>query len=59
VSMQTMPSAGGYMAVFRAEGPRPEPGRIASCRYTPDASRIEREQPGRDARLTSDQARAG
>jgi ubiquinone/menaquinone biosynthesis C-methylase UbiE len=59
VSMQTMPSAGGYMAVFRAEGPRPEPGRIASCRYTPDASRIEREQPGRDARLTSDRARAG
>lgn len=31
-SFQTMPSAGGYLATFRAVGPRPEPGAIRSCR---------------------------
>ncbi|MDP1028375.1 methyltransferase domain-containing protein [Sphingomonas sp. KR1UV-12] len=32
VSMQPMPSAGGYLATFRAEGPRPEPAAIKPCR---------------------------
>jgi hypothetical protein len=27
-----MPSAGGYLAVFRAEGARPEPDAIRACR---------------------------
>ena len=27
-----MPSAGGYLAIFRAEGPRPEPAAIRACR---------------------------
>ena len=27
-----MPSAGGYMATFRAVGPRPEPKTIKACR---------------------------
>ena len=27
-----MPSAGGYLATFRAVGPRPEPGAIKACR---------------------------
>lgn len=32
VSMRAMPSAGGYMAVFRAVGERPEPNMIKACR---------------------------
>ncbi|WP_394663311.1 class I SAM-dependent methyltransferase [uncultured Sphingomonas sp.] len=32
VSMQNMPSAGGYLATFRATGPRPEPSAIRPCR---------------------------
>ena len=32
VAMQDMPSAGGYLAEFRAEGPRPDPAAIKSCR---------------------------
>jgi ubiquinone/menaquinone biosynthesis C-methylase UbiE len=32
VSTENMPSAGGYLAAFRAEGPRPEPGAIRACR---------------------------
>ncbi|WP_419809827.1 class I SAM-dependent methyltransferase [Sphingomonas sp.] len=32
VSMQEMPSAGGYIAMFRAAGPRPEPKAIRGCR---------------------------
>lgn len=32
VRMQTMRSAGGYMAVFRAEGERPAPRDIRACR---------------------------
>ena len=32
VSRQDMPSAGGYLATFRAAGPRPEPGAIKPCR---------------------------
>ena len=31
VSMTEMPSAGGYMATFRAVGPRPEPEAIKPC----------------------------
>jgi len=27
-----MPSAGGYLAAFRVQGPRPEPGAIRACR---------------------------
>jgi predicted methyltransferase len=29
---QPMPSAGGYLAAYRARGPRPEPGAIKACR---------------------------
>jgi len=32
VSMQPMPSAGGYIAIFQAQGERPEPGTIKACR---------------------------
>lgn len=32
VTMRDMPQAGGYLAMFRAEGPRPEPGAIRACR---------------------------
>ncbi|MCD2323210.1 methyltransferase domain-containing protein [Sphingomonas sp. IC-56] len=32
MSMRAMPSAGGYMAVFRAAGERPEPNMIKACR---------------------------
>lgn len=32
VSMRPMPSAGGYIAIFRAAGPSPEPGTIKACR---------------------------
>lgn len=32
VDQQPMASAGGYMATFRAVGPRPEPGAIKACR---------------------------
>jgi ubiquinone/menaquinone biosynthesis C-methylase UbiE len=32
VSRTVMPSAGGYVASFRAEGPRPEPKAIRACR---------------------------
>lgn len=32
VTMRDMPSAGGYLAMFRAEGPRPEPKAIRACR---------------------------
>jgi len=32
VSIQNMPSAGGYLATFRATGPRPEPNAIRPCR---------------------------
>ena len=31
-AMQEMPSAGGYLAMFRAVGPRPEPRAIKACR---------------------------
>ncbi|WP_410482827.1 class I SAM-dependent methyltransferase [Sphingomonas sp. A2-49] len=31
VATAEMPSAGGYMATFRAEGPRPEPAAIKPC----------------------------
>lgn len=44
VSMTSMPSAGGYMAVFRAEGPRPEPAAIKPCRYAATPDRVLREQ---------------
>jgi ubiquinone/menaquinone biosynthesis C-methylase UbiE len=32
VSMKPMPSAGGYIAIFEAEGERPEPATIKACR---------------------------
>jgi ubiquinone/menaquinone biosynthesis C-methylase UbiE len=32
VEMQQMPSAGGYLAAFTTEGPRPEPADIKPCR---------------------------
>lgn len=32
VATSEMPSAGGYMATFRAVGPRPEPAAIKACR---------------------------
>ncbi|MBX3595858.1 methyltransferase domain-containing protein [Sphingomonas sp.] len=32
VTMRDMPSAGGYLAMFRAEGQRPEPSAIRACR---------------------------
>jgi ubiquinone/menaquinone biosynthesis C-methylase UbiE len=32
VSMQPMPSAGGYLAIFQAHGPRPEPATIKACK---------------------------
>ncbi|WP_423606892.1 class I SAM-dependent methyltransferase [Sphingomonas sp. MS122] len=35
VTMRDMPSAGGYLAMFKAEGPRPEPGAIRACRHQP------------------------
>lgn len=31
VSQEPMPSAGGYIATFRPEGPRPEPAAIRAC----------------------------
>jgi ubiquinone/menaquinone biosynthesis C-methylase UbiE len=40
VRREEMPSAGGYLAVFRAEGARPEPDAIRACRIdrSPTAS---------------------
>ena len=32
VDMSDMPSAGGYLAAFRAEGPRPDPAKIKPCK---------------------------
>lgn len=32
VTMRDMPSAGGYLAMFRAQGPRPEPRAIRTCK---------------------------
>ena len=32
VAVADMPSAGGYLATFRAVGPRPEPGAIRACK---------------------------
>jgi SAM-dependent methyltransferase len=32
VAMQDMPSAGGYLATFRATGPRPQPAAIKPCK---------------------------
>jgi ubiquinone/menaquinone biosynthesis C-methylase UbiE len=32
VSLQRMPSAGGYLAIFEAQGERPEPQTITACR---------------------------
>ena len=37
VSQQPMPSAGGYLAVFRRAGTRPEPADIVPCRLSDDA----------------------
>ena len=35
VSLDDMPSAGGYLARFKAVGPRPEPKDIRACRLVP------------------------
>jgi hypothetical protein len=35
VAMRDMPSAGGYLAMFRAEGPRPDPAAIRPCPNRP------------------------
>jgi ubiquinone/menaquinone biosynthesis C-methylase UbiE len=35
VSKKMMPSAGGYIAMFRAQGPRPEPAAIRPCAAGP------------------------
>ncbi|MBB4616583.1 ubiquinone/menaquinone biosynthesis C-methylase UbiE [Sphingomonas abaci] len=35
VSLEPMASAGGYLAAFRAVGPRPEPADIRPCRMAP------------------------
>ncbi|HWK35149.1 class I SAM-dependent methyltransferase [Sphingomonas sp.] len=32
IERQAMPSAGGYIAMFRPQGPRPDPGAIRPCR---------------------------
>ncbi len=38
VSMEEMPSAGGYLATFKAQGPRPEPAAIKPCRLPAGAA---------------------
>ena len=38
VQKTDMPSAGGYLAAFKAVGPRPEPASIRACRAAPTAS---------------------
>ena len=35
VTKRDMPSAGGYLAMFKAEGPRPAPEAIRACRFRP------------------------
>ena len=35
MTMQNMPSAGGYLAMFRATGARPDPRAIKACRLEP------------------------
>lgn len=37
VEMDDMPSAGGYLATFRAVGDRPEPANIKPCRLSPQS----------------------
>ncbi|WP_079246833.1 class I SAM-dependent methyltransferase [Sphingomonas turrisvirgatae] len=54
VTMRNMPSAGGYLAMFRAEGPRPEPRAIRACKNpglpTPSASGAAGTRTGHKAR---------
>lgn len=38
IELRTMPSAGGYIALFRPEGPRPAPEAIKPCRIAAGAS---------------------
>jgi len=49
VSMKPMPSAGGYIAIFVAQGPRPEPETIKACKSgrtaTPAAMPRESKEP--------------
>lgn len=45
VSHRTLPSAGGYLAVFRAVGPRPEPAQIVPCRLSDDARSAQADTP--------------
>ncbi len=35
VSMENLPSAGGYLATFRPQGPRPDPETIKRCQLAP------------------------
>lgn len=39
-SLRPMPSAGGYIAMFRAQGPRPEPSAIRACRSGASAAPV-------------------
>lgn len=43
VSQRRMPSAGGYFAVYRASGPRPDPKTIRPCRISEQARAAQRE----------------
>ncbi|MES2753061.1 MAG: methyltransferase domain-containing protein [Pseudomonadota bacterium] len=49
VDQQTMPSAGGYLAVFRAAGPRPDPAAVKACRLE--------QQPAATAAVAHDERR--
>lgn len=40
VSREELPSAGGYLATFRADGPRPEPETVKPCRLGPATPRV-------------------
>ena len=45
MTMRDMPSAGGYLAMFKAEGRRPEPEAIRACRHTPAPKKAGAPQP--------------
>lgn len=49
-SFRPMPLAGGYMAMFRAQGERPEPGAIRACRSGATAAPITMQQADESAR---------
>lgn len=45
VAQREMPSAGGYLAVFRVAGARPAPADIAPCRLSEDARAAQADMP--------------